>query len=134
MTASYLIKTKSTGRRKIPAPALAYWRGALRRDWHTQAKAGTLEAAKLIAGQAGVRSDYGREAAIFHRGRIIARLAVTLAVLLVGCAPLGSSPAWTVEQDPNGLGYWAGPVGEPLTFYPSAYSNPIVNRAGGPDR
>lgn len=131
MSASYLIKTKAAG------ASYVYGAGRARpaRRWHTQDTAGSLELAKLVAAQRGIRSAGGREAAVFHRGRIVARLAIALAAILaVGCAPLGSSPRWTVQQDPNGLGYWAGPAGSELRFYPSAYANPVVNRAGGPAR
>ena len=48
--------------------------------------------------------------------------------------PWARGPSWTVEQDPAGLGYHAGPTGGPQRFYPSAYSNPTVNAAGGPAR
>ena len=65
------------------------------------------------------------------RGKLLALAAVF--VLLVSCAR-PNAPAWTVTHDPNGLGYWAGPVGEEPRFYPSAYSNPTVNQAGGPAR
>lgn len=133
MTASYIIKTKAAGRGSY---LYGQGRPQPRHQWHTLDTASTLTVAKLIAAQRGIRSGSGRAAAVFYRGRIVARLAVALAagILAAGCAPLGSTEPWTVRQDPNGLGYWAGPDGEPERFYPSAYSNPILNTAGGPDR
>ena len=75
-----------------------------------------------------------------HATRAVA-LAIVLG-LLEGCYsdqdlpawPWARGPSWTVEQDPAGLGYHAGPAGGPQRFYPSAYSNPTVNAAGGPAR
>ena len=78
---------------------------------------------------------FRRNGGPLYRGRVLALTAglALAAVLIVGCS---STPAaeWTVRQDPGGLGFWAGPAGGPEKFYPSAYSNPVVNRAGGPDR
>ena len=62
----------------------------------------------------------------------------TLALLLFVSGCSSNKPrhgyGWSVQQDPNGLGYWAGPSGGRQRFYPSAYSNPAVNSAGGPAR
>lgn len=38
--------------------------------------------------------------------------------------PGAGGPAWTVQHDPNGRGYWAGPAGGTLRFYPSSHSYP----------
>lgn len=42
-----------------------------------------------------------------------------------------AGPGWTVQHDPDGRGYWAGPAGGPLRFYPSSHSYP-ANPPGGP--
>ena len=133
MTASYLIKTKAAGRSFTFG--LNSVRPRPRRAWHTRLKASSLESARLIAGQAGIRRSKSREAAIFHHGKIVAKLVIALAaILVVGCSSSGPAPEWTVRLDPAGLGYWGAPAGEPLKFYPSAYANPVDNSEGGPDR
>ena len=130
MTASYIIKTKLR-RHLVP---LAHYRPSRPRRWSTRANASSIDAARLIAGQAGLRSTPTVEAAVFHRGKIVAKLALVLAALvLAGCARR-NVPTWIITHDPGGLGYWAAPAGEEPRFYPSAYSNPIVNQTGGPDR
>lgn len=134
MTHQFLIKTRLRwpGGRYAP---LSHFRPRRKPRWTTQAKSGSLDAARMIASQMGLRSDTNRRCSIFHRGKIVARLAVAIAAgLLVACeAPPRHGYGWEVRQDPAGLGYWAGPSGGRMKYHRSAYS-PGVNRAGGPDR
>ena len=103
---------------------------------NTTATAGSLAVARRPCDEIDPEELNAVGPARVQGGRKVLALAAALAlaaILIVGCSST-PAPEWTVRQDPGGLGFWAGPAGGPEKFYPSAYSNPVVNRAGGPDR
>ncbi len=71
--------------------------------------------------------------------RVAAGVLITLAVALLaggcGCNPAelqavpqdhrATTGSWSLEHDPNGRGYWAGPEGGRERFYPSSHSYPV---------